>query len=143
MGQAKGDVDVKAQYQVREFMKIVMRLTLPSKPTLPTDAQRALCLRLIDEEKQELEQALLKKDLVEVADAVADLMYVTLDLANFCGLPMEEIFNEVHRSNMTKKDGYEREDGKWVKPANYIPPVLEPILTNAEELDNRLESGYY
>jgi predicted HAD superfamily Cof-like phosphohydrolase len=44
------------------------------------------------------------------------------------GIDMEPVFNEVHRSNMSKVGGHKREDGKWVKPATYSKACLEPII---------------
>ena len=63
-----------------------------------------------------------------VGDAVADLLYVTYGTAVSCGIDIEPIFREVHRSNMTKVGGTRRDDGKWIKPDDYSPAQIEPLL---------------
>ena len=45
-----------------------------------------------------------------------------------CGIDIEPVFREVHRSNMTKVGGYKREDGKWVKPDTYSPARIDEVL---------------
>lgn len=102
--------------------------------TVPTgnisDEDKALRIRLIHEEGIiELTEALEAEDPVKIADALADLLYVTLGTAVTCGIPLEACFNEVHRSNMSKFiDGHRREDGKWIKGESYSPANLEPLL---------------
>lgn len=97
-------------------------------PRLPDAATRALRLSLIREEADELAAALAKDDLVETADALADLLYVVYGTALACGIDMTPVFDEVHRSNMTKVGGHKRADGKWVKPAHYSPARIAPLL---------------
>jgi len=63
-----------------------------------------------------------------VAKELADLLYVVYGTAVSCGIDMEPVFREVHRSNMSKVGGHKRADGKWVRPATYSPARLEPIL---------------
>jgi len=67
-------------------------------------------------------------DTVAVAKELADLLYVVYGTAVSCGIDMEPVFREVHRSNMSKVGGHKREDGKWVKPSTYSPARLELIL---------------
>ena len=101
------------------------------KPTQPDANTQILRLTLIDEETIELDDALGIGDLVEIADALGDLLYVVLGTAVTCGIDIEPIFEEIHRSNMSKFiDGYRREDGKWIKGPSYSPANLEPILKN-------------
>jgi NTP pyrophosphatase (non-canonical NTP hydrolase) len=87
-------------------------------------------LNLIKEEARELQNAVLGCDFVEVADALADLTYVTLGMALQLGIPLDEVFAEVHRSNMTKTIGgvQRRGDGKILKGPYFEPPNLAPIL---------------
>lgn len=85
-------------------------------------------MELINEETSELYVNMLGDNLVGIADGIADLLYVVLGTAVEYGIDIEPIFNEVHRSNMTKKDGHLNDFGKWVKPDNYSPADLEPIL---------------
>lgn len=108
---------------------------VPDRPRLPSDpAVRALWPRLLDEEVGELRDALEADDLLEVADAVADVLYVAYQAAASFGLPIDEVFREVHRSNLTKvpADGappVRRADGKTLKPMGYEPPDLHAILS--------------
>lgn len=116
------------QQDVATFMTEIKGLELPERPSIPNDDIRSLCMALIDEESDELYHAGLAQDLVEVADAIADLLYVTLYTANAYGLDMAPIFAEVQRSNMTKKGGAKREDGKQLKGPGYEPPNLKTIV---------------
>lgn len=84
--------------------------------------------RLMTEELLELRNAMFKRDFVEIADGIADLLYVVYGTAVEYGIDMEPIFAEVHRSNMTKVDGHLNDFGKWIKPESYSPPDLEPII---------------
>jgi predicted HAD superfamily Cof-like phosphohydrolase len=109
------------------------RLPANDTPTLAVDqaVQEVRCA-LIEEEAAEFRAALEAGDIVEVADAVADLLYVVYGAAVTFGLPIEEIFTEVHRSNMTKlgPDGAPivREDGKILKGPNFTPPDVLGVL---------------
>lgn len=116
------------QLAVRQFMIDVKELELPRQPVIPSYEVQGLCKSLIQEEAKELYDAMAVGDIIEVADAIADLLYVTLYTANACGIWIEPIFREVQRSNMTKKGGPKREDGKQLKPSTYEPPNLQPIL---------------
>lgn len=101
------------------------------KPQFPENKRVALRCDLISEECIELGQAIEQRDIVEVADALADLLYVTIGTALEFGIPIDKVFAEVHRSNMTKcVDGkiIYREDGKVLKPKSYEPPKLREIL---------------
>ena len=116
----------------------------PEKPVIPSEDIRRLRLNVILEEVVELANAMgfccqfnytdFKPepswiDQVEIADAIGDLLYVTLGCAVALGLNTQPIFDEVHRSNMTKFiDGHRREDGKWIKGPSYSPANLEPII---------------
>ena len=87
---------------------------------------------LIREELEEMREAMDKKDLVGIADALTDLLYVVYGAGHSFGLDLDACFNEVHRSNMSKlgADGRPiyREDGKVLKGENYSPPDLEKTL---------------
>jgi len=97
-------------------------------PVIPPKDVCELRIKLIQEELNELKLALEAGDIIETADALGDLDYVVKGTAIVCGLDMDPIDAEVHRSNMTKVGGYKREDGKWIKPPTYSPPDLGPIL---------------
>lgn len=116
------------QHQVATFMREVKHLDLPSRPTIPSLMFKELCKSLMNEELDELCGAINRDDMVEVADGIADLLYVTLYTANAYGLIVEPIFAEVQRSNMTKRGGPTRSDGKQLKPADWSPPDIESIV---------------
>jgi predicted HAD superfamily Cof-like phosphohydrolase len=87
---------------------------------------------LIREELEEMREALDTKDLVGIADALADLLYVVYGAGHSFGLDLDACFNEVHRSNMSKLDKngkpIYREDGKVLKGEDYSPPDLKSTL---------------
>jgi predicted HAD superfamily Cof-like phosphohydrolase len=114
----------------------VQLLVTNHAPTLdvPTEVKELRCA-LIEEEAAEFRAALEADDLIETADAIADLLYVIYGAALTFGIPVREVFSEVHRSNMTKlgNDGLPvyRADGKVMKGPNFSPPNLRPILMAA------------
>lgn len=97
-------------------------------PTEATEETKQLRVRLIQEEFDELKEAMATGNLAAVAKEMADLLYVTYGTAVSYGIDMEPVFQEVHRSNLSKVGGYKRADGKWVKPATYSPAQIGPIL---------------
>lgn len=99
-----------------------------SKPTVLSEGEAAFRLELIREELDELEEALYEGNLTKTADALADLEYVLMGTASLSGIDMMPVFNEVHRSNMTKIGGPKRADGKQLKPDMYSPPNIESII---------------
>ncbi|NPA92762.1 MAG: hypothetical protein GXO56_03680 [Chloroflexi bacterium] len=112
-----------------------MHVYYAEQPTaaLPEDVA-AVRLALLEEELEEYREALAAGDLVEIADALTDLLYVLLGTFISHGLQdvAEDLFAEVHRSNMTKlgPDGkvIYREDGKVLKPPTFEPPDLRRVL---------------
>lgn len=89
--------------------------------------QAELRQRILDEEVDELRAAVSKNDIVSIADALADIVYVACGTAVTYGIPFDRVFAEVHRSNMTKfgPDGpYLRADGKIMKGPGYEPPEI-------------------
>lgn len=108
---------------------------LPSYP--PTYVEN-LRLTLIQEEKNEVEDAILdaatEEDIADIAKELADLVYVVYGTALAYGIPLDKVIEEVHRSNMTKVvDGsvIRREDGKILKPETYEPADIESVLRDA------------
>ena len=97
-------------------------------PTMPDFNLSALRLDLIEEEVQELRDGLGKKSMVEIADALTDILYVVYGAGHAFGIDLDDCFHEVHSSNMTKlgADGRPlyREDGKVMKGPNYREPDL-------------------
>ena len=106
-----------------------------SKPEFPSDDTVKLRIELISEELQELVDACNANDIIEVADALTDILYVTYGAAHSFGVPIDECFKEVQRSNMSKlgEDGKPiyREDGKVMKGPNYSVPNLKSVLQTA------------
>ena len=104
------------------------------KPEFPDRAERDLRINLLAEEFYEYRNAELTDDLVEVADAIADIIYIACGTAVSYGIPLDKLFAEVHRSNMAKLvDGkvIRREDGKIKKPEGWTPPDVKGVLDKA------------
>ncbi len=115
------------QAQVEAFHR-AFEIVVASRPCVPDERTRLLRERLIEEEFAELRDALSQGHVTQIAKELADLLYVVYGTAVSCGIDMEPVFREVHRSNMSKVGGHKRADGKWVKPATYSPARMEPIL---------------
>jgi phosphoribosyl-ATP pyrophosphohydrolase len=101
------------------------------KPELPDREERILRRNLITEEFNELTDAEYANDLVEIADALADIIYIACGTAVSYGIPLDDVFEEVHASNMAKLvDGkvIRRADGKVQKPEGWQPPDIKRIL---------------
>lgn len=92
---------LKAENQVRTFLSH-MEVEMPQAPTLPGHKVESHRLDLLEEELEELRSALADRNLVEVADAIADLLYVLYGTAAVFGICAQDVFEEVHTSNMTK-----------------------------------------
>ena len=109
---------------VKDF-HVAFGLNVGAKPELPIDDERQLRARLLEEEYDEYLEAEWKDDIVEIADALADIIYIACGTAVSYGIPLDRVFAEVHRSNMAKLvDGkpIRREDGKVLKPEGWTPP---------------------
>ena len=123
------------QRMVREFHH-KFDILVNESPIAPDEPTRRLRVRLIQEEFAELQESLEKEDVVGIAKELADLLYVVYGTAVSCGIDMETVFREVHRSNLSKVGGYKREDGKWVKPPTYSPADLAPILAGQQAIES-------
>ena len=103
-------------------------------PEFPDEKVQKLRISLIEEELEELKEAMEKKDVVGVADALTDILYVTYGAGAAFGIDLDKCFEEVHYSNMSKldRDGRPiyREDGKILKGPDYFEPNLEKIVKN-------------
>lgn len=108
---------------VRAFHE-AMEIPVESSPTLATHDRRRLRGDLIAEEAEETVCALDSGDLVEIADGLADLIYVAVGTALELGIPLDRVWDEVHRSNMAKRGGPVRADGKQLKPEGWQPPDI-------------------
>ena len=97
-----------------------------------SDKINALRVSLIKEELDELIEAMNKKDLVEVADALTDILYVTYGAGHAFGINLDDCFEEVQNSNMSKldKDGKPiyNDKGKVMKGPNYFKPDLSKFI---------------
>lgn len=119
---------------VRMFQEKIAELVLRDGPGLIDKKGGLFRVRLLQEELDELKEAIEQDDLVEVADALADIQYLIFGTVLSYGLQgkFEDILREVHRSNMTKinKDGTvtHREDGKVVKSDTFEEPKIADIL---------------
>jgi len=105
---------------------------IKKKPSLSSDKINNLRINLIEEELKEFKEAILNKDLKEVADALTDILYVTYGAGHAFGINLDDCFNEVQKSNMSKlgKDGKPiyNKDGKVMKGPKYFKPNLEKFL---------------
>ena len=88
----------------------------------------ALRVSLIEEEASEFATAVQQGDVVEMVDALCDLLYVTYGAAVDLGVDLEPFFDAVHESNLQKVGGTRRADGKWLKPAGWEPPDIAGLL---------------
>ena len=102
------------------------------KAGFPNEKITKLRLDLIREELSELEEAIDKKDIKEVADALTDILYVTYGAGHSFGVDLDKCFDEVQRSNMSKlgKDGNPiyNDSGKVMKGPDYSAPDLKKII---------------
>lgn len=105
------------------------------KPTPLDPETRALRLALIEEELDELSNALYNEDLVETADALGDLIYVVVGTAVASGIPLTPVLDEIQASNMSKvnSDGTVsyHENGKVRKPDTWTAPNIAQIIEEA------------
>ena len=113
---------------VKKFMQTFGQ-EVRTKASFPNDKITKLRIDLIREELSELEEAIEKKDIKEVADALTDILYVTYGAGCAYGVNLDKCFKEVQRANMSKlgKDGKPiyNEKGKVMKGPNYLPPNLK------------------
>lgn len=116
--------------QVLEFQN-AFKVAMPSQPKMLSKRRARLRQSLLEEEVKELREA---NNILDVADAVCDILYITYGTAHEYGIAdrLVMLFDEVHRSNMSKMgpDGKPifRKDGKILKPDTYSEPKLRPIL---------------
>lgn len=116
------------QQQVYDFHR-KFNVSVTDTPTLPDADLAEFRMRLINEEVKELHDALfIDFNLVDAIDAMADIEYVLLGLANAMGVDLEPHFEIVHRANMLKVGGGMREDGKILKPDGWIPPDHQRLI---------------
>ena len=104
-----------------------------NKPSFSSDKINKLRIDLIKEEFDELVEALKNKDLVEAADALTDILYVTYGAGHALGIDLDKCFDEVQNSNMSKLDGNGKpiynDAGKVMKGPNYFKPNLSKFVS--------------
>ncbi len=117
--------------KVGVFMKTFGQ-EVKNKPSFSTDKINKLRLDLIKEELSELTEAMNNKDLLEVADALTDILYVTYGAGHAFGIDLDKCFEEVQNSNMSKLDDNGKpiynEHGKVMKGPNYFKPDLTKFI---------------
>ena len=103
------------------------------KPSFSTDKINKLRIDLIKEELNELQDAMKNNDLLEVADALTDILYVTYGAGHAFGIDLDKCFNEVQNSNMSKLDENGKpiynDVGKVMKGPNYFKPDLSKFVS--------------
>ena len=117
--------------KVGTFMKTFGQ-EVKNKPSFSTDKINKLRLDLIKEELDELKEAVYNKDLLEVADALTDILYVTYGAGHAFGINLDQCFEEVQNSNMSKLDENGKpifnDAGKVMKGPNYFKPNLSKFV---------------
>jgi predicted HAD superfamily Cof-like phosphohydrolase len=117
--------------KVKTFMETFGQ-EVKNKPSFSTDKINSLRYDLIKEELEELKVAMESKDLLEVADALTDILYVTYGAGHAFGIDLDKCFEEVQNSNMSKlgEDGKPiyNESGKVMKGPKYFKPDLRKYI---------------
>ena len=118
--------------KVGTFMKTFGQ-DVKTKPSFSTEKINKLRIDLIKEELAELTEAMNNNDLLEVADALTDILYVTYGAGHAFGIDLDKCFEEVQNSNMSKLDENGKpiynEAGKVMKGPNYFKPDLSKFVS--------------
>ena len=118
--------------KVGTFMKTFGQ-EVKTEPSLSTEKINKLRIDLIKEELEELTEAMNNKDLLEVADALTDILYVTYGAGHAFGIDLDQCFEEVQNSNMSKLDENGKpiynDSGKVMKGPNYFKPDLSKFVS--------------
>ena len=119
-------------FKVKTFMNTYGQ-EVKEKASFPDNKIVQLRIDLIEEELNELKEAVKNNDIVEVADALTDILYVTYGAGHSFGIDLDKCFDEVQRSNMSKlgSDGKPiyNESGKVMKGPDYFSPDLKKFIT--------------
>ena len=117
--------------KVGTFMKTFGQ-EVKTKPSFSSDKINKLRIDLIKEELEELQEAMKNNDLLEVADALTDILYVTYGAGHAFGIDLDKCFDEVQNSNMSKLDKNGKpiynDSGKVMKGPNYFKPDLNKFI---------------
>ena len=118
--------------KVGTFMKTFGQ-EVKTKPSFSSDKINKLRIDLIKEELEELKEAMKNNDLLEVADALTDILYVTYGAGHAFGIDLDKCFEEVQNSNMSKLgengEPIYNESGKVMKGPNYFKPDLSKFVS--------------
>jgi predicted HAD superfamily Cof-like phosphohydrolase len=118
--------------KVGTFMKTFGQ-EVKTKPSFSSDKINKLRIDLIKEELNELQEAMKNNDLLEVADALTDILYVTYGAGHAFGIDLDKCFEEVQNSNMSKLgengEPIYNESGKVMKGPNYFKPDLSKFVS--------------
>ena len=118
--------------KVGTFMKTFGQ-EVKTKPSFSSDKINKLRIDLIKEELDELQEAMKNNDLLEVADALTDILYVTYGAGHAFGIDLDKCFEEVQNSNMSKLgqngEPIYNESGKVMKGPNYFKPDLSKFVS--------------
>ena len=118
--------------KVGVFMKTFDQ-EVKDKPSFSTEKINNLRVSLIEEELKELKEAMKNNDLLEVADALTDILYVTYGAGHAFGINLDKCFDEVQSSNMSKLDSNGKpifnDFGKVMKGPNFFKPNLKKFFT--------------
>ena len=119
--------------KVKTFMNTYGQ-EVKEKASFPENKIVQLRIDLIEEELNELKEAVKNNDIVEVADALTDILYVTYGAGHAFGINLDKCFTEVQSSNMSKLDSngnpIYNESGKVMKGENFFKPSLSKIISN-------------
>ena len=119
------------QQKVRDFQE-AFNSNIGTMPVLPNTNERDLRIKLLREEFEEYLDGEENNDIVEISDALGDMLYIIYGTAVSYGIPLEDIFDEIHNSNMSKLDENGkpifRDDGKVLKGPNYFKPDIAKYL---------------
>ena len=118
---------------VKTFMKTYCQ-EIKDKSEFPNEKVTKLRVDLIQEELNELKEAIKDNNIVEVADALTDILYVTYGAGHSFGIDLDKCFKEVQKSNMSKLDKNGKpifnDSGKVMKGPNYFQPNLKQFIRN-------------
>jgi predicted HAD superfamily Cof-like phosphohydrolase len=117
--------------KVKSFMQIFGQ-EVKKKPSFSSEKINNLRYNLIKEELEELKEAIDKKDIIEAADALTDILYVTYGAGHAFGIDLDKCFEEVQQSNMSKLDNEGKpiynDAGKVMKGPKYFKPDLSKFI---------------
>ena len=117
--------------KVKNFMQTFGQ-EVKNKPSFSSEKINNLRYNLIKEELEELKEAIDKKDIIEVADALTDILYVTYGAGHAFGIDLDKCFEEVQQSNMSKLDNEGKpiynDTGKVMKGPKYFKPNLSKLI---------------